>query len=130
LIAEAARLIKPQGKIAFTDWMEGPAGLTGEEAIRFLSFMRFPSVLTLGEYQSLLEANGCSVRVAQDTGRFAPSVSLYLDMIEKQLTYDALKIIGFDLALAQSLIGEMRFIQSLAQAGKIIQGLIVAENIR
>jgi SAM-dependent methyltransferase len=130
LIAEAARLVKPQGKIAFTDWMEGPAGLTGEAAVRFLCFMRFPSVLTLGEYQSLLEANGCSVRVAHDTGRFAASVSLYLDMIEKQLTFDALKIIGFDLALAQSLIGEMRFIQSLAQAGKIIQGLIVAEKIK
>ena len=32
LIAEAARLIKPRGKIAFTDWMEGPAGLTDAEA--------------------------------------------------------------------------------------------------
>ena len=53
---------------------------------------------------------------------------LYLDMIEKQLTYDALKIIGFDTALAQTLVGEMRFIQSLAQAGKIIQGLMVAEK--
>jgi hypothetical protein len=82
------------------------------------------------EYQSLLEKNGCAVKVAQDTGRFAPSVSLYLDMIEKQLTYDALKIIGFDTALAAVLVGEMKFIQSLAQAGKIIQGLIVAEKVR
>ena len=71
LIAEAARLIKPKGKIAFTDWMEGPAGLTEAEAARYLGFMKFPNVLTLGEYQSLLEANGCAVRVAQDTGRFA-----------------------------------------------------------
>ena len=128
LIAEAARLIKPQGKIAFTDWMEGPAGLTDAEAARFLAFMKFPNVLTLGEYQSLLQADGCSVQVARDTGRFAACMPLYLDMIEKQLTFDALKIIGFDLALAQSLVGEMRFIQSLAQAGKIIQGLIVAEK--
>ena len=130
LIAEAARLIKPHGKIVFTDWMEGPAGLAGDEASRYLGFMKFPNVLTLGEYQSLLEANGCSVRVAQDTGRFAASVSLYLDMIEKQLTFDALKIIGFDTALAQTVVGEMRFIQSLAQAGKIIQGLIVAEKTK
>ena len=130
LIAEAARLIKPHGKIAFTDWMEGPAGLTDAEAGRYLGFMKFPNVLTLGEYESLLAANGCSVRVAQDTGRFAPSVSLYLDMIEKQLTYDALKIIGFDTALAAALVGEMKFIQSLAQAGKVIQGLIVAEKTR
>ena len=130
LIAEAARLIKSRGKIAFTDWLEGPAGLTDAEAARYLGFMKFPNVLTLGEYQSLLAANGCSVQVAHDTGRFAPSVSLYLDMIEKQLTYDALKIIGFDTALAQTLTGEMRFVQSLAQAGKIIQGLIVAEKAK
>jgi SAM-dependent methyltransferase len=130
LVAEAARLIKPGGKIAFTDWMEGPAGLTVDEAARFLGFMKFPNLLTSGEYQSRLEAGGCSVRVTLDTGRFAGCVALYLDMIEKQLTYDALKIIGFDTALAQGLIGEMRNVQSLAQAGKIIQGLIVAEKNR
>ncbi len=92
--------------------------------------MKFPNVLTLVEYQSLLEKNGCAVKVAQDTGRFAAAVTLYLEMIENQLTYDALKIIGFDDALAQKLVGEMKFIQSLAQAGKIIQGLVVAEKIR
>jgi ubiquinone/menaquinone biosynthesis C-methylase UbiE len=127
LIAEAARLIKPGGKIAFTDWLEG-AGLTDPDAARYLAFMKFPNVLTLGEYQSLLEKNGCTVKVAQDTGRFAAAMPLYLDMIEKQLTYDALKIIGFDTALAATLVGEMKFIQSLAQAGKVIQGLFVAEK--
>jgi ubiquinone/menaquinone biosynthesis C-methylase UbiE len=128
LIAEAARLGKSRGKTAFTDWMEGPAGLTDAEAARLLGFMKFPNILTLGEYQSLLEKNNCAVCVAQDTGRFAATMPLYLDMIEKQLTYDALKIIGFDTALAATLVGEMKFIQSLAQAGKIIQGLIVAEK--
>ena len=53
---------------------------------------------------------------------------LYIDMLDKQLTYDALKIIAFDSALAQSLLGEMRFMQTLAKAGKIIQGLIVAQK--
>lgn len=128
LIAEAARLVKPGGKIAFTDWMEGTAGMTDAEAARFLGFMKFPNILTLGEYQSLFEESGCAVKVAHDTGRFAATMPLYLDMIEKQLTYDALKIIGFDTALAATLVGEMKFIQSLAQAGKIIQGLIVAEK--
>jgi ubiquinone/menaquinone biosynthesis C-methylase UbiE len=32
LIAEAARLVKPGGLIAFTDWIEGPAGLSAQEA--------------------------------------------------------------------------------------------------
>jgi hypothetical protein len=90
--------------------------------------MKFPGVLRLEEYGSLLKANGCNVRTTQDTGRFAIQVPLYIDMIEKQLTYDALKIIGFDMALAQMLIGEMRFMQSLAEKGKIIQGLMVAQK--
>src|SRR3974377_979300 len=34
LIAEAARLVKPGGLIAFTDWVEGPAGLARQEAER------------------------------------------------------------------------------------------------
>ncbi len=97
------------------------------EADHYLAFMKFPNVLTLGEYDLLLRSNGCSMKLGQDTGRFAGSMPLYLDMLEKQLTYDALKIIGFDTGLAETLLGEMRFIQSLAQAGKIIQGLVVAE---
>jgi SAM-dependent methyltransferase len=128
LIAEATRLLEPGGVVAFTDWMEGPTPMTPDEAKRYLTFMKFPNILSLAEYSALLQRNGCEVRTAQDTGRFPKHVPLYLDMIEKQLTYDALKIIGFDQALAGALIGEMRFLQSLAEAGKIIQGLIVAQK--
>ncbi|HWH71081.1 MAG TPA: methyltransferase domain-containing protein [Candidatus Sulfotelmatobacter sp.] len=128
LIAEAARLIKPEGTIAFTDWMEGPAGLSDEEAKRYLGFMKFPNVLALEEYRTLLQKQGCAVEVATDTGRFANHVPLYLDLLEKQLTYDALKIIGFDSALARDLVTEMRFLHALAKAGKIMQGLIIARK--
>lgn len=128
LIAEGARLLKPGGLVAFTDWMEGPAGLTAEEAQRFLAFMKFPNLLSLPEYSDLLKQSGCTVQSSQDTGRFPAYVPLYIDMIEKQLTYDALKLIGFDLTVAQGLIGEMRFMQSLAKAGKLIQGMMVAKK--
>jgi SAM-dependent methyltransferase len=128
LIAEAVRVTRPGGLLSFTDWMEGPAAMTGEEAARYLAFMKFPSVLSLADYQALLESNGCSVRTSHDTGRFPQYVPLYLDMLEKQLTYDALKIIGFDSAQAGVLLGEMRFMQTLAQAGKIIQGLLIAQK--
>jgi len=37
LVAEAVRVVRPEGTIAFTDWVEGSAGLTDEEAERFLS---------------------------------------------------------------------------------------------
>ncbi len=128
LIAEAARLVKAGGTIAFTDWMEGATALTEDEARRWMGFMKFPSVLTLPEYRGLLEAQNCKVKVAADTGRFAGLLPLYLDMVEKQLTYDALKIIGFDSGQAQTILGEMRFMQSLAKAGKLIQGLVIAEK--
>lgn len=131
LVAEACRLVKPGGKIAFTDWMEAAESPMNEkEADRYLRFMKFPSVLTLEDYARLLQQNGCRVTVAQDTGRFPDSVALYLNMIEHQLTYDALKIIDFNYAQAQSLIAEMRFLHSLAKASKIIQGLVVAEKTR
>jgi hypothetical protein len=55
-------------------------------------------------------------------------VPLYLDMIEKQLGYDALRILGFDSALAGAIHEEMRFLGALAKAGKVNQGLIVAQK--
>ena len=128
LVAEAARLVKPGGVIAFTDWIVGPSGLTDGEAERYLKFMKFPNVLDEGDYVGLLCGNRCEVLVARDTGRFAPNVDLYLNMLNMQLTYDALRIIGFDVGLLGSLAGEMKFMQELAHAGKIAQGLFVARK--
>jgi SAM-dependent methyltransferase len=128
LVAEAARLVKPGGVIAFTDWVEGPAGLSQSEADRFLAFMKFPTIQDLQGYRDLLAANGCHVQVAEDTGRFAPYVDLYLDMLNKQLTYDALRIIGFNMELMQALGGEMVFMQQLAHAGKIAQAIVIARK--
>ena len=130
LITEAIRLLKPGGILAFTDWVEGPAGLSDQEAERFLTFMKFPSIQDLKGYPALIEGGGCKVQVAQDTGRFAPYVDLYLDMLNKQLTYDALRIIGFDLVLMQAMGGEMVFMQQLAHQGKIVQGIFIAMKNR
>lgn len=127
LIAEAARLVKPGGAIAFTDWVEGD-NLTDAEARRYLKFMKFPSVLTLAEYSRLLSDNGCAVELAVDTGRFAPCVDLYINMLTMQLTCDALKIVGYDTAMMNALGEEMGFIRQLAQAGKIAQGMFVARK--
>ncbi|HUS47313.1 MAG TPA: methyltransferase domain-containing protein [Phycisphaerae bacterium] len=128
LVSEAARIAKPGGTVAFTDWIEGPAALSDEEAERFLKFMKFPNVQDLDGYRKLLAENGCDVQKAEDTGRFGPYVDLYLGMLDMQLTYDALKIIGFDAPLMQALAGEMQFMQQLAHAGKIAQGLFVARK--
>jgi len=128
LIAEAARAVKPGGVIAFTDWVEGKAGLTDAEAERFLRFMKFPNIQDLQGYPKLLEGSGCRVLKAVDTGRFGPCVDLYLNMVGTQLTYDALRIIGFDQKMLEGLAGEFQFIGQLAHAGKIAQGLFVARK--
>jgi hypothetical protein len=49
-------------------------------------------------------------------------------MVDKQLTYDALKIIGFDSKMMETIGQEMTHIQQLAHAGKIAQGLFVARK--
>ncbi len=128
LIAEAVRLVKGGGTVAFTDWIEGPQGLTDDEAERFLRFMKFPNVQNLAGYRELLSRNGAEVILAEDTGRFAPYVDLYLNMLNMQLTYDALRIIAFDSELMQAMGEEMSFMQQLAHAGKIAQGLFVARK--
>lgn len=129
LIAEAARLVKPGGIIAFTDWVDGRTPWAAGEAERYRTFMKFANTLTLDGYAALLEQNGCEVALAQDTGRYAPCVDLYLNMLNMQLTSDALRIIGYDTALMAALGGEMVFMQEMAHAGKIAQGLFVARKI-
>jgi SAM-dependent methyltransferase len=128
LVAEAARIVKPGGSIAFTDWVEGPAGLSDSEAGRFLPFMKFPSVASVDDYRGLLDKAGCDVAVAEDTGRFAPYVDLYLQMVDMQLTYDALRILSFDVEGLAAVAGEFAFLQELAHAGKIAQGRFIAHR--
>lgn len=128
LVAEAARIVRPGGVVAFTDWIEGPEGLSDAEAERFLGFMKFPSLADLGDYRRLLEGSGCEVAEASDTGRFASHVDLYLQMVDMQLTWDAMRILDFDAKVLEALAGEMGFLQQLAHAGKVAQGRFVARR--
>lgn len=129
LIAEAVRLAKPGGVVAFTDWVDGPVAMSSEERERLLAFMKFPSMQSLDGYVALLKGHGCRMDVAENTGRFAAHVDLYLNMLNMQLTYDALKIINFDVPLLQAMGIEMVFLQTLAHEAKIAQGLFVARKV-
>jgi ubiquinone/menaquinone biosynthesis C-methylase UbiE len=128
LIAEAARIVRPGGTIAFTDWVEGPAGLDESEAELFLRGMKFANVQDINGYRELLEKNGCEVLEASDTGRFAPYVELYVNMVDMQLTYDALRILEFDSEQLEAVANGFRFFGSLAQAGKLAQGRFIARR--
>jgi ubiquinone/menaquinone biosynthesis C-methylase UbiE len=128
LVAEAVRMVKPGGTLAFTDWVEGATALSDAEAERLLRFMKFPSLQDIAGYARLLADRGCEMLVAEDTGRFARYLDLYLDMIQMQLTYDALLIIGFDAVAMQTIGGDMAFLRELAHAGKLTQGRFVARR--
>jgi hypothetical protein len=92
--------------------------------------MKFPSIESRDGYIGLLAAEGCQVQMAEDTGRFAPHIDLYLSMLNMQLTYDALQIIGFDIPLMEAMGNEMKFMRDLAHAGKIAQGMFIAQKRR
>lgn len=128
LIAEAARIVRPGGVVAFTDWVEGPVELSDAEAQRFLGMMSFANVEDIGGYTRLLRDSGCEVSVAEDTGRFAPYMDLYLKMIEMQLTYDVLATLGFRRDLLQALVEGFRFLRDMSAAQKIVQARFIARR--
>ena len=128
LIVEAARLVAPGGVVAFTDWVEGPAGLSSSEAERLLRHMRFPSILAISDCQTLLGEAGLRVEVAKDTGLFACHFRLYRDLVTMQLTYDALKAVGFDQERMDAQEREREFIARVADDGKLIQAMFVARK--
>ena len=49
-------------------------------------------------------------------------------MVDKQLTYDALRILDFDADALGAIGAEMQFLRGLAQTGKIAQGQFVARK--
>jgi len=129
LIAEAARIVRPGGVIAFTDWVEGSAGLSDSEAQRFLGMMTFANVENIAGYVNLLSGSGSEVQSAEDTGRFASHFDLYLNMIEMQLTYDVSRTLGFRTDLLETLVDGFRFLRELSRAGKIAQARFIARRI-
>jgi ubiquinone/menaquinone biosynthesis C-methylase UbiE len=118
LVSEAARVLRKGGVIAFSDWIEGPAGMTPEAAGRICSFMKFPDVLTRRAYEDLLGKNGFVLRTSEDlTPLFADYVDFYMKMLMDQLYFDALRIIGWDEQLFGMLGGEMAFMSKTAHEG-------------
>ena len=130
LVAEAARLVRPGGTIAFTDWVEGPTEMSADEAQRALGLMNFANVQDIPGYVQLLDANGCEVRIAEDTGRLPHFFDLSLQMTEKQFTYDILATVHFREDILEIIKENFRFFGDLGRAGKMIQARFIAQRTR
>lgn len=119
LISEAARTLKKGGVIAFSDWIEGPPGLSSEEAERINRFMKFPYMESISGYERLLTKHGFEMKETVDLiEEFAKYVEFYIRMLTEQLTYDALRIIGDDMKLFQAMGAEMTYMLERAREGK------------
>lgn len=126
-LGEAARVLRKGGTIAFTDWVEGPKGLTDADAERINRFMKFPYLESRKGYEALLGKYGFEVKVSDDlTSEFADYIQFYIDMLTKQLTFDALRIINWDMNLMQAMGGEMGFMLEKARAGNFGRTRLVA----
>lgn len=125
-ISEASRVLKKGGTIAFTDWVEGPKGLADADAERINRFMKFPYMESRKGYEALLKKHGFEVTVSDDlTAEFADYIQFYIDMLTKQLTFDALRIIGWDMNMMQAMGGEMNFMLQKAREGGFGRARIV-----
>jgi ubiquinone/menaquinone biosynthesis C-methylase UbiE len=85
LLSEAARVVKPKGTIAFTDWIQ--TGDMSEEEWKALNeFMVFPYMETLESYQKLLEETGFEVVEKEDlSSDFTKHCYIYQDMLRNKL---------------------------------------------
>lgn len=128
LIAEAVRLTKPGGVIAFTDWVEGAAGLSDAEADHVMQIMTFPTLSTVDAYRDLLVAHGCDVVVAEDTGQFGPAFDLYADLLRRQLTFDAFELFGFSKEFVDLVAEQLAGLARLGHEHKLGQARFVARR--
>ena len=127
LISEIARVLKPGGTVAFTDWIEGPAGLSDEEATRINTFMKFPYMENQKGYEALLKKYGFTIVESTDlTEEFAGYVDFYIKMLVDQFSYDALKIIGDNMELFQAMGGEMAYMAEKSHESKMGRGRFIA----
>jgi ubiquinone/menaquinone biosynthesis C-methylase UbiE len=85
LLSEAARVLKPGGTIAFTDWIQ--TGTMSQEEWKALNeFMVFPYMETLDGYHKLLEDTGFTVLEKEDlSSDFAKHCHVYQDVLRNKL---------------------------------------------
>lgn len=133
IIKEAARVLKKGGTLAFSDWIEGSAGLTDAEAERVCNGkmgMTFPYLETQKGYDALIKKYGFQLVSSEDLNQhFAEMIELYINYLTKQLLYDALKIVGDNMEFFQAKGGEMGFWLEMAKARKFSRGRWIAKKL-
>ncbi|MEO0116093.1 MAG: methyltransferase domain-containing protein [candidate division WOR-3 bacterium] len=126
LIQEAYRVLKPGGKIGFTDWII-TGKITPEELEPLYDSMAFPYMETFEGYQELLKKNGFKVLEALDqTEEFAKCFDEYYHKVTGELKPTIEKNFGPDLyKFAENLVTIWR---KAAHEHKVGRGLFIGQK--
>ncbi len=126
LVHECARVVRPGGVIAFTDWLQ--AGPMAEEEWNVLgTFMAFPYLESLDGYATLAEAAGLKVVEKQDQSPgFARSMQRYLELARGELRDQVAACCGREM-YGQVLAGITAW-RDAAVRGNVGRGRIVAKK--
>lgn len=126
LVEECARVLKPGGALAFTDWLEtGP--MTDEEWKALNAFMVFPYMETLDGYAKLAEAAGLTVVEKEDLSLdFATHIQGYLDMVQNDFRQPIVDNYGQEMYKAVE--EGITLWRDASAAGKVGRGRLVARK--
>lgn len=127
LLSESHRVLKPQGIIAFTDWLQ-VGTMTEKEWIDLNSFMAFPYMETLEGYTKELKKLDCKILEAEDLSLdFTHHCHLYQDLLRNKLKNGIIAQYGKDLFDAAD-SGLAKWVQA-ADESKVGRGRIIAQKL-
>lgn len=126
LVRECARLVKPGGVVAFTDWIEtGP--MSDEQWKALNTFMVFPYLETLDGYAQLAESAGLDLTEREDVSAdFACHVQAYLDAVEQ--THRQGIVDGFGQPMYDEVVRGLKLWRDASAAGQVGRGRIIARK--
>jgi ubiquinone/menaquinone biosynthesis C-methylase UbiE len=128
LLSEAHRVLKPNGIIAFTDWIQ-IGDMTEKEWNALNSFMAFRYVETLTGYTDELKRLGFTIIETEDVSHdFTEHCHMYYDMLKTELMSNIIKEYGPEL-YRQTDDGLRKWVRA-ADEGKMGRGRIVAQKSR
>lgn len=127
LLSEAARVIKPGGTIAFTDWIQ-VGNMSEEEWDALNKFMVFPYMETLEGYEKLLRETGFKIIEKEDLSKdFARHCHFYQDKLRNELKSSIVEQYSNELfEAADSGLGMW---VAAADEGKVGRGRWIAKKI-
>lgn len=126
LVEECARVLKPGGTLAFTDWLEtGP--MSDEEWSALNTFMVFPYMETLDGYAALAEAAGLTIVEKEDlSSDFASHIQHYLDQVQHK--YRQAIVANYGQAMYDAVEQGITLWRDASAADKVGRGRIVARK--